>query len=172
MAHRRLTPEDADLAGRFLWLAIGLGRRFARENRLDRAEMDSYLHEQVCLLAREYDPSKDVEPIRFFGWRIRRRLIDYLRHERRARQFRTAFSLGDHQPPAPDPDLRAVEDREQVESLLRLLPDEESRLLRRHYLDGESRADIARECGVSPQLICKRVKSSLIRLRDVAEASP
>jgi DNA-directed RNA polymerase specialized sigma24 family protein len=59
-----------------------------------------------------------------------------------------------------------------VESLLGLLPDEESRLLRRRYLDGESRADIARECGVSPQLIYKRMKCSLIRLRDVAEASP
>jgi RNA polymerase sigma factor (sigma-70 family) len=170
MVHRRLTPENADLAGRFLWLAIGLGRRFAREHRLDPAEIDSYLHEQICLLAREYDPSKGVEPLRFFGWRLRRRLVDYLRHERRARQFRPDSSLGGHQPPSPRDDFRTVEDREQVESLLGLLPDETSCLLRRHYLDGEPRAGIARDCGVPSQLIDKRVSRSLIRLRNLARA--
>lgn len=175
---RPLTPEQAALAARYFRLAMWLGWRFARRHDLDADEVQSYLHERLCLVARDADPRRVYEAGRtYFARGIRNSLVDYLRHERRRGRLRVTRSLDDPRPYAADRDLfratedhslRTLGDREHVESMLRRLPADRAALLRRHYLGGEPREDIARDLGVALRTVDQRILRALNRLRDLA----
>jgi RNA polymerase sigma factor (sigma-70 family) len=177
---RPLTPEQAALAARYFKLAMWLGWRFARRHDLDADEVHRYLHEALCLIARDVDPRRIGKPGRtYFSRGLRNALVDYLRHERRRGRLRVTRSLDDPGPYAADRDLFlatgdrdpwTLGDREHVESLLRRLPTDRVALLRRHYLGGEPREEIARDLGVALRTVDQRMLRALNRLRDLAFA--
>jgi RNA polymerase sigma factor (sigma-70 family) len=174
---RPLTPEQAELAARYFRLAMWLGWLFAKRHHLDADEVHSYLHECLCLIARDVDPRRVHEPGRaYFSRGIRNALVDYLRHERRRGRLRVTRSLVAPWPYAAGRDLflatgdhgpQTLGDREHVESLLRRLPADRTALLRRHYLGGETREEIARELGVALRTVDQRILRALNRLRDL-----
>jgi RNA polymerase sigma factor (sigma-70 family) len=174
MAHRRpLTPEQAKLAAAHYGYAVVVGGRFAAQHGLDRDEVRSYLHEILYRAAHDYDPARCGEPVKFFGFQIRNRLIDYLRHERRREQFRPAVSLGDYDPAAPEsPAALDDEGREAIRAAMDRLDGRERRVLRERYgFDGPPRSDrqIGPRMGISNWTAGQIGRRALASLREMID---
>jgi RNA polymerase sigma factor (sigma-70 family) len=165
-----LTPEQAELAAAHYGYAVAVGGRFAAQHGLDRDEVRSYLHEILYRAAADYDPARCGEPVKFFGFQIRNRLIDYLRHERRRTQLRPAISLGDYDPAAPEsPATLDDGEREAIRAALDRLDERGRRVLRERYgFDGPSRSDrqIGPRMGVSNWTVGQIGRRALTSLRE------
>jgi RNA polymerase sigma-70 factor (ECF subfamily) len=77
-------------------------------------------------------------------------------------------------PVAPASDLpERIDDREQVETLLGRLDDEEARLVRLHHLEGRSYGEISRHTGLPLGSIGPALSRARAKLRTIMEdASP
>jgi RNA polymerase sigma-70 factor (ECF subfamily) len=91
----------------------------------------------------------------------------------RGRQvIRSSASETPLEPVAPASDLpERIDDREQVETLLGRLDDEEARLVRLHHLEGRSYGEISRHTGLPLGSIGPALSRARAKLRTLMEAS-
>jgi RNA polymerase sigma-B factor len=68
-------------------------------------------------------------------------------------------------PGAPDPALRAVDDRLALSDALRRLPERDRTILRLRFIDGLTQTEIAARVGLSQMYVSRRLRATLETLR-------
>jgi RNA polymerase sigma-70 factor, ECF subfamily len=157
-------------------LAHVAGRTAARRRTpLSAADRDDAVAEIVAESLRD-----DAAVLRKFAGRsslatylsVIARRVTVRRIVRQLESFRLAPGEQPIEPSAPAADLpERIEDREQVESLLERLDDEEARLVRLHHLEGRSYGEISRHTGLPLGSIGPALSRARAKLRSMMDDS-
>jgi len=133
----------------------------------DFAVADELTQEVMLLVWRKadrFDPAQANAATWIFTI-ARNRRIDSFRRDRRAELDPDDPTLLPDPEPAADHRLDAAEKAAQIDEAIRMLPDEQSRLLRQAFFDGKSHSAIAAESSLPLGTVKSRLRLALARLR-------
>lgn len=100
---------------------------------------------------------------RHLVWECRRAARKKMTVSSRIASSRLTESVVQDRPSAWDEDYR--DEMEHALSRLRLLPEEEQTMLRRHYIEGKNYDEIGQELGYSKVVVHRRIGEAVVRLR-------
>jgi RNA polymerase sigma factor (sigma-70 family) len=166
-----LSPEQQELAGSYLPLAIKLSRRFAHAYGLDREEMRSVAFETLVTAATSYEPGRCPASTYFYA-KIVQGFLDWMRHSYREKRAGRPLLFSAYKEPDEalgltdgGQQIEDIEIREFAETLLSRAQGQEGDILRACYLDGRTHVEVARSLGIRASRVNFLKRGGLSRLR-------
>jgi RNA polymerase sigma factor (sigma-70 family) len=150
---------------------IGLAYRTAciyhrgHEAVIDLEDLVSLASERLSLAIESYDPTRGAQPATWLIRCMRQKLsyeVSGKRHPLRGVTNHDWYTAREHRNPTPD---AGYVEAERIIASIPEIDDAARVLLRRHFIDGDSLAQIAREEGVCREAIRQRILRALAHCR-------
>jgi len=131
-----------------------------------RSDLESVAMQAVCMAALTYDPAKS-KITTYFSTAIRHAIArEIFGQQRRDRRFSLQSKPVDPKPRLPGKEMQFAY------KALRMLPDEQRRLIEDRVIEQVTLGQLGREQGVDPRTIAKRVLAAVALLRHAAQDLP
>jgi RNA polymerase sigma factor (sigma-70 family) len=162
-------PALGELYDRIARVAYGIAFRILRDDRLaEDAVQEGFL--AVWRSAATFRPER-AKASTWIVTLVHRRAVDLVRREERRRTEPLGLELRDASHPAGSAEEAAWLgfERERIQRLLRMLPDEQREALELAYYGGYSQSELAERLGVPLGTIKSRMFAGLARLRELLD---